>query len=278
MSSKICRYGKHPQPCSFFPNGTSNPPSQPRIPLYPIPASPRLQSFSDPLDFPEQLHCPPGVGSTVWTASTHQFPNFPHEELTRHSLCSDCGIPSPGSIPSGASTEGSLSHPVAAMSNDEGTHSDEEITRANLKAIRDDDVTGTFDWEWNSTLPLGNSRNIGANDLFFDEPAYIPGGSIPTFQVSLDHSLAHGLNNQDRLTEPGIELSGLESIHPSVRQAEGGPWPINSQRPQSAEYAPSNLGISVNFHEIVLKYTNNIRYIVTFHPFKLGSEGRCWPT
>jgi hypothetical protein len=244
MSSKICRDANHPQPCSFFPNGPGIP-SQPSTPLFPNPANPRLRPFGDCPDFPEQLHSPPGAGSAVWTASSHQLLNFPHEELNRHSLCFDCETSSPGSIPSGASTEGSLNHPLVAMSNDEGAHSGEDTMRADWKAMRNDNVTGTFDEGRNSTLPLGNYCNIDASGRFFDAPAYGSSVSIPIFQVSLDHSLVHGLYNQDRLTEPGIEFSGSESINPSSRQAHDGRWVMNSLGPQSAEYAPSNLGMSV---------------------------------
>jgi hypothetical protein len=187
----------------------------------------------------------------VWVAGSHQLPNFPHEELNPHSFFFDCGISSPGSIPSGASTEYSLSHPLAAMSNDEGEHSGGETTRADWKAIRNENVPGTFDWECNDSPPLGHSCNVDANDPYFDDSAYVSSGSIPTFQVPLEHSVTHGFYNQDRLTEPGIELSGPESIDPSDRQAQDGPWAMNSLGPQSAEYAPSNLSMSVYFHEIV---------------------------
>jgi len=135
-----------------------------------------------------------------------------------------------------------------AMPDDDGAHPGEETTRAEWKAIRDDNVMDTFDWEWNSTLPVGYPGNIDANNLFFDDPANVSGGSIPTFQVSIDHSLTHGLHNQNRLTEPEIELSGPGSINPSDQQAQDSPWAMNSLAPQSAEYAPSNIGTSVHSH------------------------------
>jgi hypothetical protein len=277
MSSKICRYANHPQPCSFHPNGPGDLPPQPRTPLFLNSADPRLQPFSDRSDFPKPLYPPTNAGSAVWTTSSHQLPNFPHEELNHHSLCFDCEISSPGSIPSRASTEGSLSHPLVAMSNDEGAHSGEGTTRGEWKAIGDDNATGTLDWEWNNTLPLG-SCNIDTNDMFFDDPTYMSGGNIPTFQVSLEPSSAHGLHNQGRLIEPAIELSGPESINPLGRQAQHGPWAMDSLGPQSAEYAPSNLGMSVYFNTWYKIYTNNIRHVDTFQPSKLGSEGRSWPT
>ncbi len=251
MSPNICRCANYPQPFSFFSDGPGNPRSQTRIPLYPNPANPSTRSFSDRLEFPEQLHSPPGVGSAVCVASSHQLPNFPHDEPNRHHIFFDRGISSPGSILSGASTECSFSHPLVAMSNDEGTHSGGENTRADCKAIRDGNVTDSFDWEFNSTLPSCHSRNVDENDLFFDDPAYVSNSSISTFQVPFDHSLAHGPYNQDRLTEPGVGLSGPEWIDPSDRQAQGGFWAMNSIRSQSAEYAPSNLGTSVYFHDIV---------------------------
>jgi hypothetical protein len=75
------------------------------------------------------------------------------------------------------------------MSNDEGAHSDEGTTRAEWKAIENDTITGTLDWEWNNSLPLGNSCNIDTNDMFFDDPTYMPSDNNPTFQVSLEPSL-----------------------------------------------------------------------------------------
>jgi hypothetical protein len=117
--------------------------------------------------------------------------------------------------------------------------------RANWKAIRDENATGTFDGERNSTLSLENYYNNDANGPFFDAPACCSSGSIPMFQVSMDPSLAHGLHIQDRLTEPGIEFFGLESINPLNRQAQDARWFMGSLGPQSAEYAPSDSGLSV---------------------------------
>jgi hypothetical protein len=239
------------QPCSFFPRGRGNPPSQSRIPLFRSSPNLRPWSFNDRLDFPEQLHNPPGAGSAAWTTSPHPLPNFPHDELNRHSPGFDCGAPSPGSIPSGASTEGSLSLPQVAMSNGEGAPSGQETPTRDWKTTSDDNITGAFDWEFNSTFPLEYAFNIDANDLFVNGPAYASADSIPTFQFPLDHSLPHRPYNQDGLTTPGLELSGPESINLSGRQAQDGPWAMNSLGPQSMEYAPSNLGRSVYFHDIV---------------------------
>jgi len=250
MSSRIRRYANDSQPCSFFPDGRGNPPSSPRIPSFRSPPNLRLWSFSDRLDFPEQQHSPLGASSAAWTASSHPLPNFPRDELNHHSLGFDCGSSSPGSIPSGTSTEGSLSLPRVAMPNGEGVSPGQETPRTDWNAISDDNITGTFDWGCNSTPLFENFFDIDAIDRFVDDPAYVSGGRTPTFQFPLHHPLPQDPCNQDRLTTPGIELSGPESINFSDYQAQGGCWGMNSLGLQSAEYAPPNC-MSVYFLDIV---------------------------
>lgn len=188
----------------------------------------------------EQLHSPPGAGFAAWTPGSHPLPRYPDDELCRQSLCFDCGTSSPSSILSRALTEGSLNIPRIAMPNGEEAHSRQETPRPDGQIIDDSNLSGTFGWESNSTLPFEYSFNIDDNDLSFNDLADGSGSSVPGFQFSWDPSLAHDPVSDTRLTTSGIELPAPESIFVSDWHSQDDRSAVDSLVPLSVEHALSS--------------------------------------
>jgi len=205
MSSS--RFASHPQPCPC-----GNPLSQSRIPLFRNHPSQGFRYASDRLGFSGQPGSPPGAPYNVWSARSHQFRIFPRDELNRHRLCFDCGASSSGSIPSGASTEGSLPLSPVAMASGDGSPSGQETPRAEWSATLDDN-----DWEYNNAALLQYGFNTDAGELFSNDTPYGFDGGL-TFQ-----------------------FQGPGSINLSDRQPQDGTLAINSLAPHLAEYPHSRL-------------------------------------
>lgn len=139
------------------------------------------------------------------------------------------------------------------MSNSEEAHSIQETPRPDWQTIDDSNLSGTFGWELQSTLPLEFPSNVDDNDLSFNDLADIPGSSVHGLQFSHDSSLAHNPFNETRLTTSGVGLSAPESMVLSDWRSQDARSTMDSLVPQSVEHALSS-GMPARSHSITKIY------------------------